>query len=138
MNESLSRQGGHKMHTGGDAKQWISFLRSQGDVSRLATAAAILICVAIILNVGPFSSEKTHGGPGQKIAVAVTQESTEWSHISRMDVEDGPQQDSAASGDHQDHGTFETLKDGFELASMSAPVDTVTVASQPIARKDRI
>jgi hypothetical protein len=126
------------MHTEGSAKQSMSLIVRALDGSRLATVGAMLICVAIILNVGPFSPEKTDGGPGQKIAHAITQESIESSWVSRPDVEESPQQNSAQAAAIKTMVPSEPRKDGFELASTSAVVDVVAVASQPFARKDDI
>src|SRR5438876_11172133 len=108
------------MHTEGSAKQSMSVVVRALDGSRLATVGAMLICVAIILNVGPFSPAKTDGGPGQKIARAITQESIESSWISRPDVEESPQQDSAQAAAIKTMVPSEPRKDGFELASASA------------------
>jgi len=129
--------GEHKMHSGGSTKQSISVLRPL-DGSRLARLGAMLICVAVILNVGPFSPEKTDGRPGQKIAPAITQRSIESSWISRADVEESPQQVSLEASAIKTMIPSEPFKDRFELASTSTAVDVVAVASQPFARKDDI
>jgi hypothetical protein len=135
----LLSPGDPTMHIGGSTTQSIFVLRAlDGHVSRLATAAAMLICVAIILNVGPFSSEKAGGGPGQKSALAISQGSIESSWILGPDVEESRQQDSAQAAAIKTMVPSEIVKDGFELVSTSAVVDVVTLASQPFARKDDI
>jgi len=125
------------MHSGGNTKQSISVLCAL-DGSQLATAGAMLICIAVILNIGPFSPERTDGSPGQKITHAITQESIESSWISRMDVEESPRQGSLQAAAIKTMIPSEIVKDRFELVSTSAVVDVVAVASQPSARKDDI
>lgn len=122
------------MHSFGSPKQFILRARSV-DLSRCAAAGAIVICAAIVLNVGPFAGREADGRSGsalQKERFVITELPAEQVTASLPDMEISAQPESPQSLTHTTPPS-QPFKHWFDLASLSI-LDFA--APQALAAKD--